>query len=74
MNIVKRNGKLTKRETIRRMYQRVLNDESSEKMAFSYMARRLSLTISEMISFMQWMQKNADINFITEGRNVIFIK
>lgn len=73
--IEKRNGKLTKREIVRRM-SRIALQNGSEKyrtFGFAYLTRRLRFKkISEMISLVSWMAENTHINLHFQGRNVVF--
>ena len=71
MTYQKRNGRLTKIETVRRMSIRALVEQKS-KMAFSYMMRRLDLTEAKMLAFMGWLHDHKSINYHIEGRNIIF--
>jgi len=70
--IAKINGKLNKRETIRRMYERAMNGESSTRMSFSYVARRLGFDVITMKRFVIWMKYHSNVNLHFEGRMIVF--
>jgi hypothetical protein len=71
--IEKRNGKMTKRETIREMYLRAMSSESSCQMSFSYMKRRLGFgDDATFLQFMGWMRENTFINFFVSGRSIYY--
>ena len=73
--IQKRNGKLTKREIVRRMSVVALKNGSKtyRTFGFAYMTRRLGFEkVSDMISLVSWMVENTHINLHIQNRNVVF--
>jgi len=73
--IEKRNGKLTKREIVRRMSQVALKNGSKYfcTKGFAYMTRRLGFEkVADMICLVSWMAANTNINLHFQGRNVVF--
>lgn len=67
-----RNGKLTKREIVRRIYWRGVMGVTSNEYSFSYLARRIGKTIPQMLQFVKYMRDHSGIDFYIKGRNVVF--
>jgi len=58
----KRNGKLTKRATIKRMYLRALKS-GKNYYSLAYIARRLNFDLNTARSFLNWMKTNTIVEF-----------
>ena len=65
--------KMTKRETIRNMYERAMNGESSTTYAISYVMRRLGLDEHRTKEILAWMDRNEGCVSCIVGRNVVFM-
>jgi hypothetical protein len=71
--VVQRNGKLTKREIIRRMWLRsVVGANPAEGYSLAYVARRIGEDISSTKSFLRWMVRHAMANATVDRRLVMF--
>jgi len=71
MTIQKIDGKLSKRETLRRMYQRY-REGGAATYCVSYLARRLGLSESRTRHYVRWMNQRSMIRADVYGRQVIF--
>jgi hypothetical protein len=70
--IAKINGKMTKRETLRQMWQRAVTGESSNRMAISYLARRIDLTIDQTYRFIRCLNRFGMIATYEDKRSIVF--
>lgn len=73
--IEKRNENLTKREVIRRMYEkdRKNNGQFHDRTySFSYVARRIGEDVESMLRFVEWMSNHQNVKYSIKGRNVVF--
>lgn len=74
--VEKRNGKLTKREIVRRIYWRSLMGVTDNTYSIAYIARRIGLDRSKTVQFMNWMRDHKSVNFVesgTKGHTLTFI-
>lgn len=70
--IEKRNGKLTKREIVRRIYDRAKNG-GAKKYAISYLARRMDVDVEQAFQICQWLSDHMGLYSLRSGRNVVFL-
>ena len=66
------NGKLTKREIVRRMYEGAAAEERASRYALSYIARRLSLTIDQTRYFLTRLTVLGMIEAHFDKKSVVF--
>lgn len=66
------NGKLTKREVVRRMAERAIAGESSQVMAVSYVARRINQTVAQTYNFLRSLNRMGMVDLAFSKRSVVF--
>lgn len=70
--IVSLNGKLTKREVVRRMARRAMADENTPVYSIGYVARRIGKTVPQTKQFLSWMNQHTNIELGFSKRSVVF--
>lgn len=70
--IEKRNGKMTKREIIRKMWLYGTSGERSDRMALSYVARRLGFDIQTAKNFIMALNRLGFIASFFDKHSVVF--
>jgi hypothetical protein len=71
-NIEKRNGKLTKTEKIRRIWQRAVDGESRNRWSYTELARWLGLDLEYTKYFIKRMNSFGFIASYEDKRSVVF--
>jgi len=64
--------KLSRREKLRRMYNRAMTNLNKRWMSFSYIMRMTKKDEKDMLGYLRYMEKKEGIFFVTRGRNVVF--
>ena len=74
MTTTHRNGRLTRRETVLRMYTRFLTHSGTQytTMAEAYLTRRLRMTQNQVRSLMIWMAENTIVRVNRIGKTYRF--
>jgi len=70
------NGKLTKRASLRGIYERAVSHialkDGKDQYSMAYLERRLDLSEVELKAFLNWFKKHEKFNFKIVGRKVQF--
>ena len=54
----KRNGKLTKKEIVKRIYFRAHHGLTASKYSIAYIARRIDKTVEDTFNFIKYLERN----------------
>jgi hypothetical protein len=72
--IKKINGRLTKREILRRIYGRAISEATSDVYNKKYVARRVGVSVERCEQMLRWMSANMNLGVEVEASNFVFIR